>query len=792
MSADLYMFRFNLSDVQRKENEEFTLDDFKSEYNSQKITEALADWDKVHAEFRRRQEEMAKAEEARQELIRGKKLGDYVYLEEYEAIKSKIGELEKKYTADYPEEYAAILYDNQPQQLKNILDTYKQVMEIPEEERGRQQENFRFLTSFCEQIQRSSDWRERDGKNVCRLQVRSDKEGKNSIVMMKLENLGGTGLTFTIEDGRSIVFAPDSRLNRRQVAEMSRFFADRGMQIEDFSKLKGLKVYDDRDDQKEIGSFEEIFKQENQEKGYKDKSLAELLDMQQKDPHNQVLNDEVQKRIQNGEDTDNALPVTDENTTQAAVSGENSGGGEGDSYDGKVGFESYLNDEAKPRTYRDMRKAIRARAGIMRINPNCITEKRMPDGSIVISLYGSEADKEADGKMKDGIVQHKKKVGFRMWKNPPRVSIYVPDGGEFKAAYAKGALKAGGQPYFYMPPADEFGGDAQKAFWEAAGDTLTCPILKSKDHPEGCEIGNDHLQVILKAIKDKGADDEVEILKFKMRLVGQLHKYREFKGGKFPSHELKNTCSALEGDIRMHFFQKSVLPALSDHITKGATDKGWTDIDITCAYAAVAKITQAVEKGYITYTDEQGRLVRQPYDYLNPGKNEQAINRMFAEEMGKARPEVIGKIKAEYQKSSGIEIDENGMEDNDSQNASQSTKYQTKFEKAVTFVKQSFYSDVLGKNGVFGGIESNYSGSESCKLTIEMHKTYHAEFGGDKKPFSKLNPMPDLSHITTGSGRNEAGETISIGGEAYYRRGRNSTQAATIQRANATAGRGGM
>ncbi len=782
MDANFRIFNFILDPRRHEENKELTLNDFVAEYDTPQVKAALDNWETVYSEYLRRSEEIHYAEEEREKLMKGKKTEEYSKDKKYQAVKSEIEKLEAAYKKDYPEKYAALLYENQPEQLQNVIDTYQQIKNQPEKH-----ESFRFLASFREQI--SADWLEKDGQNVCRLSVQSGKDGSNSIVIMKFKNLGGTGLNFSIEDGRSIVFAPDSKLTHKQVSAMSRFFADQGMKIEDFSRLKGLKVYDD---QTEIGSFEEIFKQENQKNNYRDKHLAELLEMQKQNPHDQVLNDEVERRIKSGEDTENALPVTDENTTQAAVSGENSGGGEGDSFDGKVGFDSYLNDEAKPRTYRDMKKAIRLRAGIMRISPSCIVEKRMPDGSVVISLYGSEADKAADGKMnKDGIVQHKKKVAFRMWKNPPRVSIYVPDGGEFKAAYAKGALKAGGQPYFYMPPTSEFGGDAQKAFWEAAGDTLTCPLLKSKDHPDGCDIGNDHLQVILKAIKDKGADDEVEILKFKMRLVGQLHKYREFKGGKFPSHELKNTCSALEGDIRMHFFQKSVLPALSGHITKGATDKGWTDIDITCAYAAVAKITQAVEKGYITYTDEQGRLVRQPYDYLNPDKNELAINRMFAEEMGKARPEVIGKIKAEYQKSSGIEINEDGTEDSDSQGVSQSTRNQTKFEKAVASVKQSFYGDVLGKNGVFGDIESNYSGSESCKLTMEMHKTYRAEYGGDTKPFSKLNPMPDLSHVTTGSVRNEAGKEVSIGGEDYYKRGRNSAQAATIQRANATAGRGG-
>ena len=599
------------------------------------------------------------------------------------------------------------------------------------------------------------------------MQVRSDKEGKNSIVMMKLENLGGTGLAFTIEDGRSIVFAPDSRLNRRQVSEMSRFFADRGMQIEDFSKLKGLKVYDDRDDQKEIGSFEEIFKQESQKNEYRGMSYRELLDMQRKDPHNQVLNDEVERRTKNGEDTDNALPVTDENTTQAAVSGENSGGEEGDSYDGKVGFGSYLNDEAKPRTYRDMRKAIRALAGIMRINPNCIVEKRMPDGSIVISLYGSEADKEADGKMKDGIVQHKKKVAFRMWKNPPRVSIYVPDGGEFKAAYAKGALKAGGQPYFYMPPADEFGGDAQKAFWEAAGDTLTCPILKSKDHPEGCEIGNDHLQVILKAIKDKGADDERDVLLYKMRLIGQLQKYKEYKesrGEKF-STELDDSMKMLEGDVRMHFFNSSVLSDLNKLISEGAR-KGWDAIDIACAYKAVGIITEAVKNGELTYINAEGKKETVKYDYLNPGNNTQIIRKIFAQQMGEARPEVEKEFKKLV--SPGSE-DYNEEEDRDDSEGHRDKILQQKdFDKASRDIVNK-YSDALHKEGgTFAGVTAAYPKSEVCqKLSVfkpsstpsikinDETRTVTDEKGKTKKelvnPWKRLNQkdVPDLSHVAS-------------------------------------------
>ena len=634
---NMYVFQFVLDPKQREENEEFTLQDFVDEYDSPQIKNALENWGSVYDEFFRRREEVAKAEDERAELIKDKEISEYVDNKEYIAVTSKIRELETAYEKDYPDEYAAILYDNQPEQLRSVLDAYQKIIKEPGAEKGRQLEKFRFLASFCEQIQRSSSWREKDGENVCRLQVRSDTEGKNSIVLMKLENLGGTGLSFTIEDGRSIVFAKDSRLNRRQVAEMSRFFADRGMSIEDFSKLKGLKVYDDRDDQKEIGSFEEIFKQESQQTDYKNKSLAELLDIQEQKPHDPVVKDEIERRVKNGEDTNNALPVTDENTTQAAVSGENYGGDEGVSFDGKAGFASYLNDEAKPRTYREMRKAIHARAGIMRISPNCIVEKRMPDGSIVISLYGSEADKEADGKMnKDGVVQHKKKVAFRMWKNPPRVSIYVPDGAEFKAAYAKGALKAGGQPYFYMPSADEFGGDAQKAFWEAAGDTLTCPILKSKDHPEGCSMGNDHLTVILKAMNDKNDGSEYEKMIFKMRLVEQIRGHLEYVSGGKPEKEnkpLKDSMEKLEGEIKFARFKAAVLPELKDFVVRGINGKipetngrKWNQVDLGCAYKAMGNIATAINNGTL------------PINYFTGSPD--LVMQRFQQEMQKVKPEV--------------------------------------------------------------------------------------------------------------------------------------------------------
>ena len=779
MDANFRIFNFILDPRLREENKELTLNDFVAEYDTPQVKAALDNWETVYNEYLRRSEEIHYAEEEREKLMKGRKPEEYTSDKRYQAVKSEIEKLETAYGEAYPEKYAALLHENQPEQLQNVIDTYQQIKNMPEK-----RESFRFLASFREQI--SADWLEKDGQNVCRLNVQPGKDGSNSIVIMKFKNLGGTGLNFSIEDGRSIVFAPDSKLTHKQVSTMSRFFADQGMKIEDFSKLKDIKVYDDRDGQTEVGNFEDIFKQET-DNLHAEKSRA----------------DNIEKQIKNGEDTDNALPVTDENTTEAAVSGASSEAGEDKQEESKVGFESYLNDEAKPRTYRDMKKAVRARAGIMRISPRCIVEKRMPDGSVVISLYGSEADKAADGKMnKDGVVQHKKKVAFRMWKNPPRVSIYVPDGAEFKAAYAKGALKAGNQPYFYMPPTNEFGGDAQKAFWEAAGDTLTCPLLKSKDHPDGCDIGNDHMQVILKAIKDKSADDEKEVLKFKMRLIGQLQKYKEYKGS-LPS-ELDDTCHVLEGDIRFHFFQSSVLADLNKSISIGVAEKGWDAIDVACAYKAMGSITKMVNSGRLTYSDEQGKKVTVNYDYLHPENNKQVINKIFAEKMGETRPAIEQEFRKELRPGTeeyNSENQEDEYEDN-----SDKRLQQKDFDKVSRELVSKYHDRLTKEGGVFATVSAQYPGSEKCQkwnafrpsatpaVKINLDKT--EDDNGKPKlihPLHNLNHKgnPDLSQVTTGSIRNEAGKEVSIGGEDYYKRGRNSAQAALIQRANATASRGG-
>ena len=711
-----------------------------------------AKWESQQEEYKKLSTEYGDARKSYDDWVKeqdkkGLELKDYENNPEFQKLDNAQKEAQAKLDKIFSGDMQALLMTDAPEVALNFLQVYGEVEKHPE-----LKEKFLALKEFADRMIENG-WHPEDGKNQLQLQYR---EGQ---LLLRVNDLGGKGLNFAIKDDLSIVFTEDKTLKRGQVEELARVFDKVGMEVDNFSPTDKLKVVEDNDESKEVGSFENVFKSYSRA-AWKNMELEELRRIQKENEDNGISNPALDDVIaQKTVEEEYAGQDYDANGQTGQTS--EIGGADAPSYEGNP-FAEYLQEKDKNISLRKMKEKIFARAGIMRINRRCISTRRMPDGSMVISFYGSEQDKMNDGKLdRDGIAQHKKKCAFRMWNTrPPRIGIYVPQGAKFETAYAKGALgalKGCGYNYFFMPPTAEFGGDAQKAFWEAAGDQLMCPLLKSKDNPNGCDIGNDHLQVILKAIKDKDADDEKDVLLFKMRLIGQLQAYKEYKEskGEKPSNKIGDTMSMLEGDIRMHYFKNSVIPSLKKYINEGADNKGWTDVDMACAYAAVAKITQAVRQGYITYTDENGKVVTEKYDYLNPQKNKIAIDKMFAEEMGRARPEVINKIKQEYKNAGATITDSNdGTSEED---VPLSTKNQAKFEKAVTSVKNTYYDDVMGKNGAFGGVAADYGGSEVCKLEIERHSTIRAEFGGDNNPFSKVNTaMPDLSHISDSANRDYA------------------------------------
>ena len=348
----------------------------------------------------------------------------------------------------------------------------------------------------------------------------------------------------------------------------------------------------------------------------------------------------------------------------------------------------------------------------MRVDKKCIRQRRMPDGSYVISFYNSEEDKLKDGKVdpKTGIAKHTKRGAFRYYPGkPPTIGIYIPQGSKVEGGVAKGALgafKNMGYKYFTVPPSYDIGGEVFGSFMTAAGDQLMCPRLKrSADDTEGCNMGNDNLNQILKGIKDKDESNDKDLKLFKMRLVEEINSYYK------ASDKLRESAAMLAGDVKFDHWASSTLPRLNRYIKNG-TDQGWNAVDVACAYAAQAKVAEAIHKGVITYTDEKGQEHSVKYDYLEP--NEDVIDKMFKSEMRKAEPNVIAYFKENcHAGSSEPEYDDDGNQLDQYPDKDNGKLQQRHFDNASRKLVDHFRDDVAGRT--FTTICGKYSGSEKTK-----------------------------------------------------------------------------
>ena len=325
--------------------------------------------------------------------------------------------------------------------------------------------------------------------------------------VLAVKNLGGSGLNFSIKDDMSFVLTEGEKtLKHNQMLELVRFYDEMGLSVEaaEDDLMVEYANGDTTNFKEEYQSYRNLRNLTPEEL---DSKLQEARD-NNNDDLVAKLEYEKERRIYDNEDLQNA----DDNQIPPANAPEHDLSDEkyAEKTANHTDFTSYINahEGVKNPSIYAAKKALIARSGIMRIDKKCLKKRRMPDGSYVIAIYDSESDLKADGKLgKDGVSKVTKKVAFRLYNSkPPCVGIYVPQGKKFETAYAKGALKAlkeQGYNYFVMPNAVEFGGDAQGAFWEAAGDQLVCPRLKrGPNDKNGCDIGNDHLEKLLKAIND--------------------------------------------------------------------------------------------------------------------------------------------------------------------------------------------------------------------------------------------------------------------------------------------------
>ncbi len=656
--ADLYQFNFEMDENKLNSLQEYDLSYFREEYYNDAAVTKIENFEKDNQELQ--------SLKAQIDAERAKCEADDGYSRE------RLNDLEAKYVEKFDNSFAGS--ESSPKRVGNLIKTYQEVKKL---NNSKLEKNFEFLMSFSEGNQESG-YAEDGNVNVSRLQIKTGQDGSPRLLMV-MKNLRGTGLDFTIEDGRSIVFAKDAKLTRAQVQAFARFFADNGMNINDFSSLADIKVFED--DGKEIGSFEDNFKQE----------------------YDNFANQNPEQEFE-GMDS---------------PAGEVIGGQAPEA----VGtYKDYINSTSNNRASfnrKEIKKAIKKRAKIAGYNSRLLKTIQMPDGSFCICGYADSNAMIDDMKTdKDGHVKHTKDFAVRVYPtNPPSAQMYLRPGAEFKASHAKmviASAKACGCTEISIVSTGEISGAETKAWFEASGDQLFPIHLKQSANDDGFDgFNNDHLQAMLKAIKDKGQgqgdNDTKEILLYKMRVIENIEGYNRYKesiGEKGVNQSVRTAVSHMHGDIKFGMFNVSYKGQLEKYINDKVEKGGWNTADLAAAYIAMGKVLKAVETG----KDSNGKNIG--YDYLDRnGNNMEILQNVLVKEIDKARPQVRAGILKHLQGERGMQDvqDFDDLDNNDAQAGNAVSR------AANNFLNQT--KELLQKN-VVGPLKDGYGESADFKFDI--------------------------------------------------------------------------
>lgn len=491
-------------------------------------------------------------------------------------------------------------------------------------------------------------------------------------LLLKIKNLENTGLNFAIKSDKSIVFTKDQQLTEAQVKALADFFHEQNISIPSFEPVKDIKIVDQDNPNQETGNFSETFKHYQNLALVRDfdvLTLEELdkLQHQAKEEDNEELlkfiSLEITKRTQEQEEKA-ADPNTDyaRNGTTTPIRNGVSVPETPPAPSNDFPFSKYLDiqNQGNDKSPIDVARntftfRLKNQMGYER---KCLRYVRKADGSLVISIYGSEKDKINDGTIdkKTGVIQTTKKAAFRIYDcKPPKIDAYVPTGGKWENGYAKAMLKtikALGYDYFTVD--SEIANAGQGAIEKAAADQLMVPRLKRyKDDPNGMMWKAENWREYFNLLEDEKAPLDAtkdKIMQCKMRALAEIRAQLSWS----KNDSLKDIADQVEGDIKFQYWSSHILPNLNNKIINGASTHNWNAIDQACAYKALAKIAEAIDKGVFEYKDEQGRTHRVPYDYMNYSKNNvqaamnDAINKMFDYEMRK--PETRNEVTKTFKK----------------------------------------------------------------------------------------------------------------------------------------------
>lgn len=532
-----------------------------------------------------------------------------------------------QYAAQYTEDDLLAHYkphENPSPDNLNPADVYMRVKDNP-----RLKEEFMFLYAFNEDTKSCGMYKEirRKGEET---NVTDFRMGKDNKLRLAIKNLGGTKLNFTIEDGRTIVFAPDHQLTADQVKELARFFYMHGIGddcLQDFrlpENVDNINVAPDPEHPENT-------------------TFTKMFDQALKDVNQEYGTDDLQQA--------NEAPAPAPN---------------------------------KPMTlsYRRAEDKIKARMGIMGFKEDLVKMRRCADGSMIISAYTTEDDLADDSKTKNGKVAHKKAfaIKFNIVNGVPEVAAYMPPGKGIEPKHAQcmlEALKSQGCTHYRIPGgAVDMSGAGMDAFWKASAKTMMVPEV---DPEHFFTLSPDNIDSMLKQLKEENKQDLAAETQWKENLVEQLHRQEDMEvykkqNGKYPNDaqlaqfvaqnghvpasnsKLQDKIKQLEGDIRYSKFTDFTNGTFNRTINKNVqgmfrdtdgknhnTGKKWDTVDCLAAARAYADLIN---------------------DYANPNLG---YDRLLPDNEAKLM-EIFERSRLNYKKSVAIEIQENianGLRDNE-------------------------------------------------------------------------------------------------------------------------------
>ena len=472
------------------------------------------------------------------------------------AAKEKFEEAEKNYT-NYNHDLD-VLERNPKEVNRSLLKFYKQCKAAgKEEDFNKIYEEFTSDVSF--RPSRSSE-----GKIINEHRFNLDDAGHISHSILNLDN---SGLDISWVDGKLGIAHCTEKMSDVQIDALAKYCYKNEIDVTDAMKLNNLLVTDKKGD--EIGKAGDVLQQK----------IADL---------------------RNGNE-DNTPSKLDENEFSDLL---------GEPLRVETDPTSYI-DKEKDLTVKDRAiiGAVKNRIQTIGYHDPSLTKVRKVWGSIVISVYKNENDILKDGEVdKNGVRNHTKEFSVRIKPtNPPKVYFYMEQGKEFKSSHARvvlDAMSACGSRYYVIPGGNEIGGSVFNAFMEASGKSLMIPLCKrSKDAP-GVYLESDHVEAMLKVIKDENKQDSDKLLDFQIRLVRELKAQELGRCSENPNYKtnskLTDKIDSLERTIKYTKLQNGQMTELEKFINAGlagAYGRKWDEVDRAAALVALKHITEDIGKG---------------------------------------------------------------------------------------------------------------------------------------------------------------------------------------------------